>query len=149
MAMAKLVAAGTWEDMYYAQSGKYGSLYEVREALPRLRSASILDWNDVSRGVEVRTSVDGSAYLVVAREQEYGIECAMYERKSTDVLATNADAPFQSQVYDMQGWPDDLSAIECRRTRFPWPLLHWMKSGYLSSDEVSSGLRSVGSQLSW
>jgi tRNA U38,U39,U40 pseudouridine synthase TruA len=149
MATLKLTGVSAWENQYYFRTGKYGWLHDVREGLPQLRAASILDWVEVSRGVEVRTSADGKAYLAQASVPEYGVECAMYERKSTDILASNAEAPAESKIYDMRGWPDNLSAVECRRNRFPWPLLHMLGLGYLSSDEITSGLRSVGQRLSW
>lgn len=106
-----------------------------------------LSWLELSRDVELRTSPDGKAYLAEARVSDYGVECAMYQRQSAGALATNADAPFMSKVFDMLGWPNDLSAILCRRTAFPWPLLHWAGLGYLSSAEVSRGLRSGGSRF--
>jgi hypothetical protein len=143
MATLKLATVGSWEDQYYSQQGKFAWLYEVRNSLPHLESMSVMDWMDVGRGVEVRTSIDGKAYMVEASVPEFGVACAMYQRRDAAVLATNADAPVTSRIYDMLGWPNDLNAIDCRRTRFPWPLLHWAGAGYLSSDEVMSGLRAV------
>jgi len=132
-AVLQLSMVGSWQTAHYASSDSFALLHDLEAAVPELRALDVLDKIDLTRGVYVRTPIDNQAYLAEVALPEFGIECATYQRWD-ETLGTNEGRPLISRVRDMRGWPDDLAAIQCRRTRFPWPFLHWTGMGSLSDD---------------
>jgi hypothetical protein len=144
-----LAAEGVrWQKIYYSMRGHYGQMYELRDSLADLREMST-DVKIEMFALHANTTLDNTGVFLVASPNGSGVECAALLDQDLPDWAPHTDSvryETMHRYYSGAPWerlkPD--GEVTCRKTSFPWPLLHWAGAGYFSLDDMIDALRSAG-----
>lgn len=134
-AFSALDDASTILEQYYEREREYAWLHEIFQAYP--------SWEDeleLTRRlrIDIRTSMDHQAAFVLADYSRHGgVACA---RLLVDDRAAAPRHPTMRKV-DTPAWHLKPPLLECRRTGFPWALLHWAGAGYFDVEEMEEAIQ--------
>lgn len=151
-----IVQAGAFQTLqseYHDQHGAYsGSVYTLTEGIPRSNVEDQLARLNFLKGISIKTSHDGQAYLIVADFSEDGdVACAALHDSGAPVDTSDVLLKFHSSPEKIaavrgiegHGWRlNSEEGVTCRKTSWPLNWLHWTGLGYVSNEKILEALES-------